>query len=49
MADSVRPNPTPEQLVADLMLLLDLQPRGGDLFIGRNLGFRVAIDAAPEP
>jgi acyl-CoA thioesterase-2 len=36
MADSVRSNPTPEQLVADLMLLLDLQPRGGDLFIGRQ-------------
>ena len=36
MADPVRPHPTPEQLVADLMLLLDLQPRGGDLFIGRK-------------
>ena len=27
--------PTPEQLVADLVLLLDLEPRGGDRFIGR--------------
>ncbi len=29
--------PTPEQLVADLVLLLDLEPRGGDRFIGRAL------------
>lgn len=28
--------PTPEQLVADLMLLLDLEPKGGDRFIGRR-------------
>lgn len=28
--------PTPEQLVADLVLLLDLEPRGGDRFIGRE-------------
>jgi acyl-CoA thioesterase II len=28
--------PTPEQLVADLVLLLDLEPRGGDRFIGRR-------------
>lgn len=34
----VRPTaPTPEQLVADLVLLLDLEPRGGDRFIGRKL------------
>jgi acyl-CoA thioesterase-2 len=30
------PLPTPEQLVADLVLLLDLEPRGGDRFIGRR-------------
>jgi acyl-CoA thioesterase-2 len=30
------PMPTPEQLVADLVLLLDLEPRGGDRFIGRR-------------
>lgn len=36
MSSQARPNPTPEQLVADLMLLLDLEPRGGDLFIGRR-------------
>lgn len=29
-------SPTPEQLVADLMLLLDLEPKGGDRFIGRR-------------
>ena len=28
--------PTPEQLVAELVLLLDLEPRGGDRFIGRK-------------
>ena len=28
--------PTPEQLVADLVLLLDLEPRGGDRFVGRR-------------
>lgn len=28
--------PTPEQLVADLVLLLDLEPRGGDSFTGRR-------------
>ena len=27
--------PTPEQLVAELTLLLDLEPRGGDRYIGR--------------
>ncbi len=27
---------TPEQLVADLVLLLDLEPKGGDRFIGRR-------------
>ena len=31
------PAPTPEQLVADLVLLLDLEPRGGDRFVGRKL------------
>lgn len=36
MTTSHRPDPTPEQLVANLMLLLDLEPRGGDLFIGRR-------------
>jgi acyl-CoA thioesterase-2 len=36
MTKSHLPDPTPEQLVADLMLLLDLEPRGGDLFIGRR-------------
>ena len=33
---AVPPLPTPEQLVADLVLLLDLEPRGGDRFIGRR-------------
>ena len=32
--DTLRP--TPEQLVAELTLLLDLEPRGGDRFIGRR-------------
>lgn len=36
MASNQQPNPTPEELVADLMLLLDLEQRGGDLFIGRR-------------
>ncbi|MES2700522.1 MAG: acyl-CoA thioesterase II [Pseudomonadota bacterium] len=36
MATQARSTPTPEQLVADLMLLLDLEPRGSDLFIGRK-------------
>ncbi len=36
MATVSSTNPTPEQLVADLMVLLDLQQRGGDLFIGRR-------------
>ena len=36
MATLSTSNPTPEQLVAELMLLLDLEPRGGDLFIGRK-------------
>lgn len=34
--DASTPAPTPEQLVADLVLLLDLEPRGGDRFIGRQ-------------
>lgn len=34
---AVPPTPTPEQLVADLVLLLDLEPRGGDRFIGHKL------------
>src|SRR6478672_3091301 len=29
--------PTPEQLVAELVLLLDIEPRGGDRFLGRKL------------
>jgi acyl-CoA thioesterase-2 len=29
--------PTPEQLVAELTLLLDLEPRGGDRYVGRKL------------
>ena len=34
---SAQPNPpTPEQLVADLMLLLDLESRGADRFVGRR-------------
>ncbi|TIX51754.1 acyl-CoA thioesterase [Alteraurantiacibacter aquimixticola] len=36
MATITSPTPTPEQLVADFMLLLDLEQRGGDLFIGRK-------------
>jgi acyl-CoA thioesterase II len=36
MASNPQPNPTPEELVADLMLLLDLEQRGGDVFIGRR-------------
>jgi acyl-CoA thioesterase-2 len=35
MTIHVKRQPTPEQLVADLVLLLDLEPRGGDRFIGR--------------
>lgn len=35
MTIHAKPQPTPEQLVADLVLLLDLEPRGGDRFIGR--------------
>ncbi len=34
MASSDPPDPTPEQLVADLTLHLDLEPRGGDRYIG---------------
>jgi len=36
MASHDSKGPTPEQLVAELTLLLDLEPRGGDRFIGRN-------------
>ena len=36
MASSPPPHPTPEQLVAELVLLLDLEPKGGDRFIGRR-------------
>lgn len=36
MATLHNPAPTPEQLVAELTLLLDLEPRGGDRFIGRQ-------------
>jgi acyl-CoA thioesterase-2 len=34
---TVSPAPSPEQLVAELVLLLDIEPRGGDRFIGRKL------------
>ena len=37
MATLLNPGPTPEKLVAELTLLLDLEPRGGDRFIGRRL------------
>ncbi|RPF70866.1 acyl-CoA thioesterase [Aurantiacibacter spongiae] len=30
------PTPTPEQLVAELTFLLDLEPRGGDQYVGRR-------------
>jgi len=36
MASQPQSQPTPEQLVADLVLLLDLEPRGADRFIGRR-------------
>lgn len=36
MASLTESNHTPEQLVAELVLLLDLQPKGGDRFIGRK-------------
>jgi acyl-CoA thioesterase II len=36
MATPTARAPTPEQLVADLVLLLDLEPRGGDRFVGRR-------------
>lgn len=36
MVASFQSNYNPEQLVAELVLLLDLEPRGGDLFIGRK-------------
>jgi len=36
MASYDTSGPTPEQLVAELTLLLDLEPRGGDRFIGRR-------------
>ena len=36
MAARAAPLPTPEQLVAELVLLLDLEPRGGDKFVGRK-------------
>ena len=35
-AQAMASAPTPEQLVADLVLLLDLEPRGGDRFVGRR-------------
>ena len=34
---TLAPAPTPEQLVAELTLLLDLEPRGGDRYVGRKL------------
>lgn len=36
MTTRLNTGPTPEQLVAELTLLLDLEPRGGDRFIGRK-------------
>jgi len=36
MASYDTTGPTPEQLVAELTLLLDLEPRGGDRYIGRR-------------
>lgn len=36
MATTFAPAPTPEQLVAELVLLFDLEARGGDKFIGRR-------------
>ncbi|RKF19452.1 acyl-CoA thioesterase II [Altericroceibacterium spongiae] len=36
MNETVSSGPIPEQLVAELVLLLDLEPRGGDRFIGRH-------------
>ncbi|MXO64175.1 acyl-CoA thioesterase [Altericroceibacterium endophyticum] len=36
MFQSGHSSPTPEQLVADLVLLLDLQPHGGDRFTGHR-------------
>jgi acyl-CoA thioesterase-2 len=36
MATVVSPQPTPEQLVAELVLLFDLEGRGGDKFVGRR-------------
>lgn len=36
MGDAKYSRPTPEQLVAELVLLFDLEPRGGDRFIGRQ-------------
>ncbi|MEO6552773.1 MAG: acyl-CoA thioesterase II [Croceibacterium sp.] len=34
---TLAPAPTPEQLVAELVLLLDLEPKGGHRFAGRKL------------
>jgi acyl-CoA thioesterase-2 len=36
MASTLATTPTPEQLVAELVFLLDLEARGGDRFIGRQ-------------
>lgn len=36
MASMTYSKPTPEKLVADLVFLLDLEPKGGDRFIGRK-------------
>ena len=36
MTSKPETTPTPEQLVADLMLLLDLAPQGDDRFVGRR-------------
>ena len=36
MPSAIANRPTPEQLVAEFVLLLDLEPRGGDRFIGHR-------------
>ncbi|MEL1249762.1 acyl-CoA thioesterase [Aurantiacibacter gilvus] len=36
MASNPPPEPTPEQLVANLVLLLNLEPTGNDTFVGRR-------------
>lgn len=36
MASSLDSNPTPEQIVADLVFLLELEAKGADIFVGRR-------------